>query len=34
MTNRPAHSPTEASNEQICRFFEHFLKPADHPEER
>lgn len=34
MTNRPAHSPTEESNEQIYLFFEHFLKPADHPEER
>ncbi|NLF72743.1 MAG: alpha/beta hydrolase [Candidatus Anammoximicrobium sp.] len=28
MTNRPAHSPTEESNEQIYVFFEHFLKPA------
>ncbi|MBI3876393.1 MAG: prolyl oligopeptidase family serine peptidase [Verrucomicrobia bacterium] len=27
MTNRPAHSPTEESNEQIYAFFEHFLKP-------
>lgn len=26
MTNRPKHSPTAASNEQIYRFFEHFLK--------
>jgi len=26
MTNRPAHSPTEESNEQIYLFFEHFLK--------
>jgi hypothetical protein len=26
MTNRPGHSPTEESNEQICLFFEHFLK--------
>lgn len=25
MTNRPTHSPTEASNEQIYEFFEHFL---------
>ena len=25
MTNRPAHSPTEESNEQIYQFFEHFL---------
>jgi len=30
MTNRPAHSPTEESNEQIYLFFEHFLKPTDH----
>lgn len=28
MTNRPAHSPTEESNEVIYRFFEHFLKPG------
>lgn len=34
MTNRPAHSPTEASNEQIYLFFEHFLRPTDHPKER
>lgn len=26
MTNRPAHDPTEASNEAIVRFFEHFLR--------
>jgi hypothetical protein len=26
MTNRADHSPTEESNEQIYRFFEHFLK--------
>ena len=26
MTNRPAHSPTEESNEAIYLFFEHFLK--------
>jgi len=26
MTNRPKHDPTEESNEQIYRFFEHFLK--------
>jgi hypothetical protein len=26
MTNRPAHDPTPASNEQLCTFFEHFLK--------
>jgi hypothetical protein len=25
MTNRPAHSPTEQSNEQIYQFFEYFL---------
>ncbi len=29
MTNRPAHAPTEESNEQIYLFFEHFLKRAD-----
>lgn len=28
MTNRPAHDPTPESNEVICRFFEHFLRPA------
>ncbi len=27
MTNRPSHSPTPESNEQMYRFFEHFLKP-------
>jgi hypothetical protein len=27
MTNRPAHSPTAESNEQLYAFFEHFLKP-------
>ncbi|NBO92024.1 MAG: sialidase [Planctomycetia bacterium] len=27
MTNRPMHSPTAESNEILCRFFEHFLKP-------
>jgi dienelactone hydrolase len=27
MTNRPGHSPTEESNEQLYRFFERFLKP-------
>lgn len=27
MTNREGHSPTEESNEQMCLFFEHFLKP-------
>ena len=26
MTNRPAHSPTAESNEQMYRFFEYFLK--------
>ena len=26
MSDRPAHSPTEESNEQIYQFFEHFLK--------
>jgi dienelactone hydrolase len=26
MTNRPAHSPTRESNEQLYLFFEHFLK--------
>ncbi len=31
MTNREAHSPTPESNEQICAFFEHFLKPASLP---
>ena len=25
MSNRPGHSPTEESNEQLCAFFEHFL---------
>jgi hypothetical protein len=29
MTNRPGHSPSEESNEQIYLFFEHFLKPAN-----
>jgi len=28
MTNRPGHSPTPASNEQLYAFFEHFLKPG------
>jgi len=28
MTNRPKHDPTRESNEQIYRFFEHFLQPA------
>jgi hypothetical protein len=27
MTNRPGHSPTEESNEQVYRFLEHVLKP-------
>jgi hypothetical protein len=27
MSNRPKHDPTVESNEQIYRFFEHFLKP-------
>ena len=31
MTNRPAHDPTPESNEQLCTFFEHFLKPAPSP---
>ncbi|SVC70196.1 uncharacterized protein METZ01_LOCUS323050, partial [marine metagenome] len=26
MTNRPDHSPNEASNNVIYNFFEHFLK--------
>ena len=26
MTNRPDHSPTDESNEQIYKFFEYFLK--------
>ena len=29
MTNRPGHTPTVESNEQIYRFFEHFLKHKD-----
>lgn len=29
MTNRPTHSPTEDSNEQIYLFFEYFLKQVD-----
>jgi hypothetical protein len=28
MTNRPKHDPTPESNEQIYRFFEHFLMPV------
>jgi hypothetical protein len=27
MTNRPAHSPTAESNEQLYRFLEHWLRP-------
>ena len=30
MTNRPAHSPNPTSNEQMARFFDHFLKPHTH----
>jgi hypothetical protein len=26
LTSRPAHDPTTESNEQIYRFFEHFLR--------
>lgn len=28
MSNRPKHDPNPESNELICRFFEHFLKPS------
>jgi len=28
MTNRKTHDPTEESNELLCKFFEHFLKPS------
>ncbi len=28
MTNRPIHDPTPESNDQLCTFFEHFLKPS------
>ena len=28
MTNRPTHDPTPESNDQLCAFFEHFLKPG------
>jgi Dienelactone hydrolase family len=28
MTNRETHDPTEESNELLCKFFEHFLKPS------
>lgn len=31
MTNRPAHAPTELSNQQVYLFFEHFLKPTKRP---
>jgi hypothetical protein len=31
MTNRKDHRPTEESNEQICLFFEAFLKPGKGP---
>jgi dienelactone hydrolase len=31
MTNRQGHSPTEESNEQLYRFFEHFLMHASTP---
>lgn len=34
MTNRPQHSPTAESNEQIYRFFEHCLKRASAGVER
>jgi dienelactone hydrolase len=27
MTNRETHAPTPESNDQLCAFFEHFLKP-------
>jgi dienelactone hydrolase len=27
MTNRPTHDPTAESNEQLCRFLEHWLRP-------
>lgn len=32
MTNRPGHSPTAESNEQLYRFFEHFLGQPKHGE--
>jgi hypothetical protein len=28
LTSRKTHDPTPESNEQLCAFFEHFLKPA------
>ena len=31
MTNRADHPPTDESNEQLCLFFERFLKPAGKP---
>jgi hypothetical protein len=31
MTNRPDHSPTDESNEQIYNFFEFFLMRPDTP---
>ena len=31
MTNRPMHSPTEESNEQLYQFFEFVLKPRIYP---
>ncbi len=27
MTNRPTHDPTAESNDQLCAFFEYFMKP-------
>ena len=33
MTNRQAHGPTEASNEQVCRFFQWWLMEKDRPGE-
>ncbi len=34
MTNRMGHAPTDESNEQICLFFERFLKQAPRAERR
>ena len=31
MTNRAGHDPTPESNEVLCFFFEHFLKPRSLP---
>jgi dienelactone hydrolase len=31
MTNRKDHPPTDESNDQLCLFFEHFLKAAGKP---